>query len=117
MTSPDATTSQSAGAPSVETPVASAVSAAAAGEDLVDHEGDSPETAVAVPVDETDEGVGFENNWIFDRYGRFRRNGGGVGTLDTRHYSVVEIELPNGETKKVYFDITDLWNAWKPPQK
>src|SRR4051794_30667532 len=45
---------------------------------LVDHTGDSPETAVMVPADAPNEGIDFQNNWIFDRYGRFRRAGGGI---------------------------------------
>ena len=45
---------------------------------LVDHTGDSPETAVVVPTDAPNEGIDFQNNWIFDRYGRFRRAGGGI---------------------------------------
>jgi hypothetical protein len=77
--------------------------------ELVDHSGDSVETAIAVPADAPDGGVEFENQWIFDRYGRFRRNGGGTGTLEGRRYNVVKIELPSGEKKAVYFDITENW--------
>jgi hypothetical protein len=80
-----------------------------AAEDLVDHAGDSVETAISVPADAPDGGVEFENHWIFDRYGRFRRNGGGTGTLEGRRYNVINIELPNGEKKSVYFDITENW--------
>lgn len=86
-------------------------------EALVDHTGDSTGTAVAVPADAPNGGVDFENNWIYDRYGRFRRLGGGTGSLEGRRYNVVDIELANGEKKKVYFDITDLWAKWEPPQK
>ena len=81
----------------------------AAAEDLVDHEGDSITTAVSVPADAPDGGVEFQNHWIFDRYGRFRREGGGTGTADGRRYNVVKIELANGEKKTVYFDITENW--------
>lgn len=77
--------------------------------ELVDHAGDSPQTAISVPVDAPDGGADFENHWIFDQYGRFRRQGSGTGSLDGRRYNVVKIELANGETKKVYFDITELW--------
>ena len=78
-------------------------------EELVDHAGDSPETAIAVPADAPDGGVEFENEWIFDRYGKFRRSGGGTGTLEGRRYNVVKIELPDGGKQTVYFDITELW--------
>ena len=86
-------------------------------EQLVDRSGDSTDTAISVPADEPNGGVDFQNNWIYDRYGRFRRLGGGTGALNGRRYNVIDIELPNGEKKKVYFDITELWAKWNPPQK
>jgi hypothetical protein len=82
---------------------------AVAAEELVDHWGDSPQTAVSVPADAPEGGADFENNWIFEQYGRFKRNGGGTGTLEGRRYNVVKIELESGEKKAVYFDITELW--------
>ena len=91
-------------------PIAPAVSASA----LEDHAGDSTDTAVEVPADAPDGGVRFENDWIFDRFGRFRRGGGGTGVLNGRRYNIVKIELPNGDEKTVYFDITTNWNSWKP---
>jgi len=59
--------------------------------------------------------VPFENDWIFDRYGRFRRTGGGTGNASGRRYDVIKIELPNGDQKTVYFDITENWKHWSPP--
>jgi hypothetical protein len=84
--------------------------------DLVDHAGDSPQTAISVPADAPDGGVDFENRWIFERFGRFRRNGGGTGTLEGRRYNIVKIELANGERQTVYFDITENWAKWQPPE-
>jgi len=78
-------------------------------ESLVDREGDSVETAVSVPADAPDGGVEFENRWMFARYGRFKRDGGGTGVAEGRRYNVVKIELPDGSRKTVYFDITELW--------
>jgi hypothetical protein len=78
-------------------------------EDLVDHAGDSLITAISVPEDAPDGGVLFQNQWIFDRYGRFRRVGGGTGSAEGRRYNVVKIELTSGEKKTVYFDITENW--------
>ena len=86
------------------------VSAAA----LEDHAGDSPETAIEVPQIAKDGGVAFENEWIFNRYGRFRRKGGGTGVMNDRRYNIVKIELASGELKTVYFDITENWKAWSP---
>jgi len=77
--------------------------------------GESTDTAVEVPADAQNGGLDFENNWIYDRYGRFRRHGGGTGSLNGRRYNVVDIELPNGDTRKVYFDITENWKRWSPP--
>jgi hypothetical protein len=82
---------------------------------LADVAGESVETAVTIPADAPNGGVDFENNWIFDRFGRFRRDAGGTGTLNGRRYDVVKIELPNGDKKAVYFDITDNWKRWSPP--
>ena len=52
-------------------PVASPKTTSAA--DLVDHIGDSVETAVSVPKDAPNDGLDWMNNWTFDRFGRFRR--------------------------------------------
>jgi hypothetical protein len=85
---------------------------------LVDHLGDSPETAVEVPADAPNEGVDFENNWIYDRFGRFRRLGGGIARAGEgpaeRRYNVVKFELPDHSEHTVYFDITENWKRWKP---
>ena len=82
---------------------------------LVDHAGDSIETAVEVPADAPDEGFHFQNEWIYDHFGTFRRLGGGTGNAAGRRYDIVDIELKNGEKHKVFFDITNNWNNWKPP--
>jgi hypothetical protein len=95
--------------------------AAAAATELVDREGDSTQTAVHVPADAPNDGIDFQNNWIYDRYGRFRRRGWaiaheGEGSAK-RMYEVVEIELADHSERKVYFDITENWNAWRPGAK
>ena len=95
-----------AGAPSLKEVPAAA---------LQDVAGESTDAAVAVPADAPDGGFDFENEWIYSRYGRFRRRGGGTGSLNGRRYDVVDIELPNGDRKKVYFDITENWAKWTPP--
>jgi hypothetical protein len=82
--------------------------------DLIDHAGDSTDTAVAVPGDVQDDGFKFENEWIYGRIGRFRRTGGGVGQLNGRRYDVIDVITPSGEKHKFYFDITEAWNNWKP---
>jgi hypothetical protein len=96
----------------VPVPVA-AVSAAA----LADHLGDSPETAVVVPADAPNEGIDFQNNWIFDRYGRFRREGGGIAHAGEgsalRRYEVVKVELADHSRRTIYFDITENEKTWQ----
>jgi hypothetical protein len=82
---------------------------------LADHLGDSTATAVTVPADAPEEGVPFENNWIFDRFGRFRKIGGGTGQQDGRRFDVVKFELPDHSEHTVYFDITENWRLWAPP--
>ncbi|HYS52146.1 MAG TPA: hypothetical protein VER58_00095 [Thermoanaerobaculia bacterium] len=77
---------------------------------LVDRLGDFMETAVAVPADAPNGGLDFENDWLLARFGKFRRYFGGVGVQNGRRYDVVKIELPNGEKKTVFFDITENWN-------
>ena len=83
---------------------------------LADHEGDSPETAVTVPANAPNEGIDFQNNWIYDRYGRFRRAGGGIAHAGegsaTRRYEVVKIELADHSERTVYFDITENEKTW-----
>ena len=84
---------------------------------LVDRAGDSVETAVAVPADAPNEGIDFENNWIYDRYGRFRRQGGGIAHAGEgaalRSYEVVKIELADHSERTVYFDITENEKTWQ----
>jgi hypothetical protein len=84
---------------------------------LVDHTGDSPETAVVVPTDAPNEGIDFQNNWIYDRYGRFRREGGGIAHAGEgsalRRYEVVKVELADHSRRTVYFDITENEKTWQ----
>ena len=79
---------------------------------LVDHEGDSPETAVHVPADAPNEGIDFENNWIYDHFGRFRRLTWALGNADGRHYKMIKFEVPDHSEHTVYFDVTESWAAW-----
>ena len=83
---------------------------------LADHEGDSPETAVTVPANAPNEGIDFQNNWIYDRYGRFRRAGGGIAHAGegsaARRYEVVKIELADHSERTVFFDITENEKTW-----
>jgi len=103
-------------APVVVAPVAAPPPVAKSAEALVDHTGDSPETAVMVPADAPNEGIDFQNNWIFDRYGRFRRAGGGIAHAGegsaVRRYEVVKVELADHSERTIYFDITENEKNW-----
>ena len=69
-------------------------------------EGTTLEAAVIVPVSSEEALRGYENDWIFKYYGRFRRTGGGIGGKDGRHYEVVKVELADHSERTFYFDIT-----------
>lgn len=87
---------------------------------LVDRLGDSPETAVEVPADAPSQGIDFINNWIYDRYGRFRRIKWAIGHAGEgaaeRQYKVITFELPDHSEHTVYFDITENWKRWSPAE-
>lgn len=83
---------------------------------LTDLAGDSVETAVAVPADAPNEGIDFENNWIYDRFGRFRRQSWGIGHAGERQIKTITVELPDGSLHKVFFDVTELWKRTMPPK-
>ncbi len=80
---------------------------------LVDHAGDSTQTAVEVPADAPNGGIDFENEWIYHQVGRFRRSGGGTGSLNGRRYDVIDVETPMGGKYKFFFDITESWKNWR----
>ena len=82
---------------------------------LEDHYGDSPETSVPVPV--AGDEVKFENEWMYDRFGRFRRLKFAVAHAGDRHYDVITIELPDHSEHTVFFDISDLWATWGKEEK
>ena len=111
-----ARTPVSAPASTTTTAPAAAPPAPASAAALADHEGDSPETAVTVPANAPNEGIDFQNNWIYDRYGRFRRAGGGIAHAGegsaARRYEVVKIELADHSERTVYFDITENEKTW-----
>jgi hypothetical protein len=73
---------------------------------IVVGEGEAIETAVLVPAETEAEGVSWENEWIWRRFGRFRKKGVGLATLAGRRYDVVTIELPDHSEATVFFDVT-----------
>jgi len=84
--------------------------------ELGDRLGDSPESAVPVPPNAPNDGIDFMNEWIYDRFGRFRRLRWGIAHGGDRRYEVITVELPDQSQHTVYFDITENWKNWSPPQ-
>ena len=72
-------------------------------------EGASVEAAVLVPPMTEREGVEWENRWIYDHYGRFRKKKVALASREGRHYDVITVELGDHTEKVLYFDITDFF--------
>jgi hypothetical protein len=77
-------------------------------------EGESLEAAVLVPAGNEEDGIAYENEWIYRHYGRFRRRSGGVASLAGRRYDVITVELSDHTQRTLYFDITDFFGREKP---
>ena len=76
-------------------------------------EGEAVDTAVLVPARSEEQGVAWENDWIWRRYGRFRKKSVGLATLAGRRLDVVTVELPDGSERTIYFDITEFFGREK----
>jgi hypothetical protein len=72
-------------------------------------EGESLEAAVVVTANNEEDGIAYENDWIYRHYGRFRRRSGGLASLADRRYDVINVELSDHTEKTLYFDITDFF--------
>ena len=77
-------------------------------------EGESLEAAVVVPAGNEQDGIAYENKWIYDHHGRFRRRSGGLASLNGRRYDVITVELSDHTERVLYFDITDFFGREKP---
>ena len=72
-------------------------------------EGSSLEAAVVAPPSNEREGIAWENNWIYGRYGRFRKKSVGLASRFGRRYDVITVELADHTERIFYFDITDFF--------
>ena len=79
-------------------------------------EGESLEAAVLVPAGNEEDGIDWENKWIYDHYGRFRRRSGGLASSNGRRYDVITVELSDHTERVLYFDVTDFYGREKPAQ-
>jgi len=77
-------------------------------------EGESLEAAILVPADNEEDGIAWENNWIYDHHGRFRRRSGGLASSNGRRYDVLTVELSDHTERVLYFDITEFYGRRKP---
>jgi hypothetical protein len=77
-------------------------------------EGESLEAAVIVTANNEEDGIAYENDWIYQHYGRFRRRSGGLASLAGRRYDVIKVELSDHTERTLYFDITDFFGRERP---
>ena len=86
-------------------PIATAAPASSPGIE----EGASLEAAVIAPLMTEKEGVEWENRWILDHYGKFRKKTVALAGAGGRQYDVITVELADHTEKVLYFDITDFF--------
>lgn len=72
-------------------------------------EGATVEAAVLVEATTESAGVEWENDWIWRRYGKFRKKKVQLAGRDGRRFDVVTVELADHSEKILYFDITDFF--------
>ena len=60
-------------------------------------------------ADSEQAGVLRENEWIFARYGKFRKTGVGLATVEPRKFDVIRVELADHSEKEIFFDITSFF--------
>lgn len=72
-------------------------------------DGSSLEQAVVVMADTEQAGVLRENEWIFARYGKFRKAGVGLATVEQRKFDAIRVELADHSEKEIFFDITSFF--------
>ena len=74
--------------------------------------GSTLDAAIVVPkTAAADEGVLFENRWIYDHFGKFRRHFTGVISDNGRAYDQIDVELFDHSARTIYFDITAVYGA------
>lgn len=69
-------------------------------------DGTSLANAVVIKAGSDAEGVHLENEWIFHKYGRFRKPFAGMVAQNGHHFDVITAEFPDGTRRTIYFDIT-----------
>jgi hypothetical protein len=72
-------------------------------------EGTSYETAIVIKEKSETAGVAAEYKWIREHYPGSRNKGQGLQTVKGKSYDVLTIETAGGETKTIYFDISNFF--------
>ena len=73
-------------------------------------DGSSHEQAVIIRgARDTETGIDAENAWIRQRHAGAQKTMQALESVGRRHYDVIRLTLSDGQTKSVYFDITDFF--------
>jgi len=73
-------------------------------------DGSSHEQAVIIRgAQDTEAGIDAENAWIRQRHAGACKTKQALVSVGRRHHDVITLTLNDGQTKSVYFDITDFF--------
>ena len=76
-------------------------------------DGSSREKAVVIKgAPNNAAGVRAESDWIRKNHPGWRKRKQSLMSDGTRYYDRIEYTTPQGETKTIYFDITDFFGKW-----
>ena len=76
-------------------------------------DGSSHQQAVVIEgaCDET-VGIAAEKAWLRQKYPSYYMTMQSLQNLDNRHYDVIEFKMTDGQSNKIYFDITDFFGKF-----
>ena len=73
-------------------------------------DGSSNEQAVIIRgARDTEAGIAAENAWIQQRYPGARKTMAALESIGRKQYDVIEFTTADGQTRSIYFDITDFF--------
>ncbi len=104
-------TSYSMGAPASDSPGASKANVLKIGNIVYEGgDGSSMENAVVIKnAKNSMEGIGAESQWIRQVHPGWKKGNQALISRDARHYDRIQYTTPSGETKTIYFDITEFF--------
>ncbi len=74
-----------------------------------EHDGSSAEKAIIITAPSEQEGVSTEYAWLKKTYPGYSFQRQSLQSIGSRHYDLLEIKTSEGDTKKIWFDITDFF--------